>query len=202
MPGFIIFKPVFICLNGKTTNTVHIGKRLIVKYILPSSITQPVGKQAECLRMVKNNGTGLMALSQLFEACAKVVYFVCSFLEKKSFNLNYRLTCSVIDIIPRLKLEKLKIFMVNNDGGDDSDSNKVGLLNAGIDLQLTLSRIDNKFSLTAENLTDGGTASLSIRHPEYLDHRNDIHVGVFGANPFSDVRKTVSIRKFTINIWK
>lgn len=94
------------------------------------------------------------------------------------------------------------LFMVNNDGGDDSDSNKVGLLNAGIDLQLTLSRIDNKFSLTAENLTDGGTASLSIRHPEYLDHRNDIHVGVFGANPFSDVRKTVSIRKFTINIWK
>ena len=94
------------------------------------------------------------------------------------------------------------LFMVNNDGGNDSDSNKVGLLNAGIDLQLTLSRIDNKFSLTAENLTDGGSASLSIRHPEYLDRQNEMHVGVFGANPFSDVRKTVSIRKFTINIWK
>ena len=94
------------------------------------------------------------------------------------------------------------LFMVNNDGGNDSDSNKVGLLNAGIDLQLTLSRIDNKFSLTAENLTDGGSASLSIRHPEYLDRQNEIHIGVFGANPFSDVRKTVSIRKFTINVWK
>lgn len=94
------------------------------------------------------------------------------------------------------------IFMVNNNGGDDSDSNKVGLLNAGIDLQLTLSRINNKYSLTAENLTDGGSASLSIRHPKHLDNQTDVHVGVFGANPFSDVRKTVNIKKFTIKVWK
>ena len=94
------------------------------------------------------------------------------------------------------------IFMVNNNGGDDSDSNKVGLLNAGIDLQLTLSRMNDKYSLTAENLTDGGSASLSIRHPQHLDNRTDLHVGVFGANPFSNVRKTVSIRRFTIRVWK
>lgn len=94
------------------------------------------------------------------------------------------------------------LFMVNNHGGTDSDSNKVGLLNKGIDVKLTLARRAGKYTLTAENLSDGGEASLSIRHPEFLDDQNEMIVGIFGANPFSDVRKTVSISNFSVTVWE
>lgn len=94
------------------------------------------------------------------------------------------------------------IFMVNNNGKVDSDSNKVGLLTPGTDLKLVMSRIGGKYALRIENLTDGGTTSLTIKHPSYLDDAKDLQVGIFGANPFSSTNKTVHLKKFAITIWK
>ncbi|MEE2642323.1 MAG: FecR domain-containing protein [Planctomycetota bacterium] len=94
------------------------------------------------------------------------------------------------------------IFMVNNHGGEDSDSNKVGLLNEGTDLRLVLSRRKGKYALSVENLSDGGTTSLTIKHPSYLDDATDLEVGIFGANPYSGIRKTVYITSFSVTLWK
>lgn len=94
------------------------------------------------------------------------------------------------------------IFLVNNHGGKDSDTNKVGLFNQGTDLRLVLSRRSGVYSLTIENISDGGATTLSIKHPAYLDGLQDLQVGIFGANPYSDTRKTVYITKFSITIWK
>jgi len=92
-------------------------------------------------------------------------------------------------------------FLVNNDGGVDTDVHKVGLLSPGADLRLTLRRTDKKYSLTVENLTDGGSSTLAIRHPEFLDAEADLFVGLFGANPYSDVRKTLTVKEFAVTVW-
>ena len=52
-----------------------------------------------------------------------------------------------------------------------------------------------------ENLTDGGASTLTIRHPEFLDGEADLYVGLFGANPYSDVRKTIVIKEFSVTVW-
>jgi hypothetical protein len=92
-------------------------------------------------------------------------------------------------------------FLVNNRGGDDSDLYRVGLLSPGADLRLTLKRAAGKYSLTVENLTDGSTSSLTIRHPEFLDHQPDLYVGLFGANAQSENRKTIVFRDFQATVW-
>jgi hypothetical protein len=92
-------------------------------------------------------------------------------------------------------------FFVNNNGGPDTDVHKVGLLSPGTDLRLTLRRTSGKYALTVENLTDGGSSTLSIRHPEFLDRETDLFVGLFGANPYSDVRKTLTIKEFVVTVW-
>ncbi len=91
-------------------------------------------------------------------------------------------------------------FMVNNHGGRDTDVYKVGLLSPGTDLLLTLQRISGTYSLAVENLTEGGTSTLAIRHPEFLDGETDLCVGLFGANPYSDVRKTIVIKEFSATV--
>jgi hypothetical protein len=92
-------------------------------------------------------------------------------------------------------------FFVNNNGGADTDVHKVGLLSPGTDLRLTLRRTGGKYSLTVENLTDGGSSTLAIRHPEFLDGETDLFVGLFGANPYSDVRKTLMVKEFAVTVW-
>jgi hypothetical protein len=92
-------------------------------------------------------------------------------------------------------------FMVNNHGGRDTDVYKVGLLSPGTDLQLTLQRIGGKYSLAVENLTEGGVSTLTIRHPDFLDGETDLYVGLFGANPYSDVRKTIVVKEFSATVW-
>jgi hypothetical protein len=95
-------------------------------------------------------------------------------------------------------------FLVNNNGGDDTDLYKVGLLSPGTTLRLTLSRTGGKYSLTVENLTDQadrGASTLVIRHPEFLDGEPDLFVGLFGANPYSDVQKTVVVKEFSVTVW-
>jgi hypothetical protein len=92
-------------------------------------------------------------------------------------------------------------FLVNNHDGIDHDTYEVGLLSTGTDLRLTLKRIQGKYSLTVENLTDGGTSTLTIRHPEYLDGERDLFVGLFGANTQSNVRKTLILKEFQVTVW-
>ncbi|HEY8505100.1 MAG TPA: FecR family protein [Gemmataceae bacterium] len=92
-------------------------------------------------------------------------------------------------------------FLVNNNGGRDTDLYKVGLLSPGTDLRLTLERRGGKYALTVENLTDGGTSTLTIRHPAFLDGEPDLYVGLFGANPFTDERKTLLIKDFAVTVW-
>jgi len=92
-------------------------------------------------------------------------------------------------------------FLVNNNGGPDTDVYNVGLLSPGTTLRLTLRRTGGKYALAVENLTDGGTSTLTIRHPEFLDGEPDLFVGLFGANPYSDVRKTLIIKEFSVTVW-
>jgi hypothetical protein len=92
-------------------------------------------------------------------------------------------------------------FLVNNDGGSDSDPNEIGLLSTGTDLRLTLKRIGGKYSLTVENLTAGGTCTLTIHHPAFLDTESDLYVGLFGANTQSEVRRTLVVKELQVTVW-
>jgi ferric-dicitrate binding protein FerR (iron transport regulator) len=92
-------------------------------------------------------------------------------------------------------------FLVNNDRGRDRDLNEVGLLSTGTDLRLTLKRTGGKYALTVENLTAGGSSTLAIRHPDFLDGQRDLYVGLFGANTRSRVRKTLTVKDFSVTVW-
>ncbi len=92
-------------------------------------------------------------------------------------------------------------FLVNNCYGIDDDIHKVGLLSTGTDLRLTLKRIQGKYALTVENLTDGSTSTLTIRHPEFLDGERELFVGLFGANTQSNIRKTLILKEFQVTVW-
>src|SRR5262249_20376539 len=92
-------------------------------------------------------------------------------------------------------------FLVSNHEGADNDPYKVGLLSTGGDLRFTLRRNRGKYSLSVENLTKGRTSTLTIPHPEFLDARRDLFVGVFGANTQSELRKTLIIKDFEVTVW-
>jgi hypothetical protein len=93
-------------------------------------------------------------------------------------------------------------FLVNNhNGGIDSDIYKVGLLSTGTDLRVTLKRTGGKYALAVDNLTDGSSSTLEIRHPEFLDREHDLYIGLFGANTQSNVRKTLLVKDFQVTVW-
>jgi ferric-dicitrate binding protein FerR (iron transport regulator) len=93
------------------------------------------------------------------------------------------------------------LFLVNNDGGRDSDLYEVGLIGTGDDLRLTLRRVAGKYSLVVENQTTHSSSTLAIAHPAFLDGERDLYVGLFGANTQSDVRKTLTIRQVSVTVW-
>ncbi len=92
-------------------------------------------------------------------------------------------------------------FLVNNNGGRDTDSHFVGLFSVGDDLRLTLRRTAGKYALTVANETSGGSTTLATRHPEFLDGERDLYVGLFGANTQSDLRRTLVIKEVTVTVW-
>lgn len=106
----------------------------------------------------------------------------------------------LISIEPK-KPGQYKQFLVNNHSGIDADLCEVGLLSTGTDLRLTLKRIGGKYGLTVENLTDGSASTVTIHHPEFLDSERDLYVGLFAANPRSDVQKTLTIKKVSVTVW-
>ena len=57
------------------------------------------------------------------------------------------------------------------------------------------------YALAVENLTDGGASTLTIQHPEFLDGQSELFVGLFGANPYTDVQKTLTVKDFSVTVW-
>jgi len=93
-------------------------------------------------------------------------------------------------------------FLVTNQNKKDSPPHKVGLLEPGTDLRMTLRRAGGRYALTVENLTTGEASTLTPRgHPAFLDPAGDLYVGVFGANTQSDVRRTLVIKDFQATVW-
>jgi ferric-dicitrate binding protein FerR (iron transport regulator) len=93
-------------------------------------------------------------------------------------------------------------FLVTNQNGKDTPPHKVGLLETGTDLRMTLRRAAGKYTLTVENLTTGEASTLTPRgHPAFLDPARDLYVGVFGANTQSEVRRTLVIKDFRATVW-
>ena len=93
------------------------------------------------------------------------------------------------------------MFLVNNHKGIDTDIYEVGLITTGDDLRLTLRRMGGRYSLVVDNLTRNSSSTLEIPHPAFLDQENDLHVGLFGANTQSDLRKTLTIRELKVTVW-
>jgi hypothetical protein len=104
-------------------------------------------------------------------------------------------------LISQPEPDRYNLFLVNNDGGRDSDLYEVGLMSRGDDLRLTLRRTGGAYSLVVENLTQRNSGTLSIAHPAFLDGERDLYVGLFGANTQSDVRKTLTIRELAVKVW-
>jgi hypothetical protein len=92
-------------------------------------------------------------------------------------------------------------FLVNNHEGRDAVPNKVGLFSTGSDLRLTLKRSAGKYELTVENLTTESASTLTVPQPDFLDKERDLYVGLFGANTQSEVRKTLTIKEFSVTVW-
>jgi hypothetical protein len=97
--------------------------------------------------------------------------------------------------------ERYTQFLVNNPDGKDADLYEVGLLRPGTDLRLTLRRAAGRYTLTVEDLTAGGASTLAIRHPDYLDPEADLYVGLFAAEPRSDVGRKLVVREFRATVW-
>lgn len=92
-------------------------------------------------------------------------------------------------------------FFVRNNGGVDSNLHMVGLVATGVDLVLTLERVRGKYSLTIENRTSGESTTLTTRHPEFLDGERDLYVGLFGATPWRNIPRTISVKEFKVSVW-
>ena len=94
-----------------------------------------------------------------------------------------------------------RLFLVNNFGGRDSDLYEVGLTTSGDDLRLALRRLGGRYSLVVDNLTRNSSSTLAIAHPAFLDGKNDLYLGLFGANTQSDACKTLTIRDLSVTVW-
>ena len=95
-----------------------------------------------------------------------------------------------------------KLFMVNNNGGTDSNPHFVGLYASGEDMRMTLRREAGKYTLAIENLTTGSASTLAIKHPAFLDDEKDMYVGIFAANTQSQVTRKLSIKGVEATVWK
>ncbi len=103
-------------------------------------------------------------------------------------------------LISREEPERYGQFLVNNNGGRDTDLEVIGLVSSGQTLRLTLARVDNRYTLTVEHPSTGAASTLTIAHPAFLDGEKDLYVGFFGANTASDVRKTIVVKELSVTV--
>jgi hypothetical protein len=92
-------------------------------------------------------------------------------------------------------------FVVNTRDGRDKDAYFVGLGAPGDDLRVRLSRTGGKFAVAVENRTTGAVSTLATRHPEFLDGRPDLVVGVFACDPRGKDHKAVRFATFSATVW-
>lgn len=52
-----------------------------------------------------------------------------------------------------------------------------------------------------EDLTAGGASTLAIRHPDDLDPEADLYVGLFAAEPRSDVGRKLVVSELRATVW-
>ena len=81
--------------------------------------------------------------------------------------------CICGGLISRSAPGQYRQFLVNNERGFDRDASYAGLAETGNDVRVSLRRQEDKYALTAENLTRGASTTLSIRHLALLDAERD-----------------------------
>ena len=104
-------------------------------------------------------------------------------------------------LVSQRESESYRQFVVNTRDGRDKDAFFIGLGAPGDDLEIRLSRKGGRFSMAVENRTSGATSSLTSRHPEFLDGRADIVVGVFACDPRGKDHKAVRFADFRATVW-
>jgi len=92
-------------------------------------------------------------------------------------------------------------FAVNTRDGRDKDAYFIGLGSPGDEIRIQLKRTGGQFSMSVENRTSGATSTLTIRHPEFLDGRSDLTVGIFAADPRGTNHKAVHFGAFSATVW-
>ena len=103
-------------------------------------------------------------------------------------------------VLRQPEADRYNLFLVNNNGGLDSDINEVGLTTTGDDLRFTLRRTGGAYTFLVENLTRRSTNALTIAPSPFLAETADLDVGLFGANTQSDLRKTLTIKQVEITV--
>ena len=104
-------------------------------------------------------------------------------------------------LLSRKEPEQYRQFLVQNEHGKDAPPHFVGLTTPGDDLRLTLRREGKLYSLTVENLTNGLSTTLTMPQPPYLEGQSELHVGFFGANTQSEIRRTLILKEFKATVW-
>jgi len=103
-------------------------------------------------------------------------------------------------LVSQRESESYRQFVVNTRDGRDKDAFFVGLGAPGDDLRIELSRTGGRFSTAIENRTSGATSTLVTRHPEFLDGRADVFVGIFACDPRGNDLKTVRFEAFSATV--
>jgi hypothetical protein len=104
-------------------------------------------------------------------------------------------------LISRGIADDYKQFLVNNNGGLDSDAMFIGVIPTGANVQFTLRRERGKYAMSIESLTTGASSTLSIAHPAFLDNEKDLYVGLFAANTGSNITRTLVLKELKVTVW-
>jgi VCBS repeat-containing protein len=105
----------------------------------------------------------------------------------------------------------LRNYLLNSQIGPSSGANNfvypdygqtpgvTGLFSNGDDIDLTLSRVAGKWSMSWNNLTSGNTGSSPLFDFPWLDGQ-DLYVGLSYENPRSTLSKTSEIENFSVTV--
>jgi hypothetical protein len=104
-------------------------------------------------------------------------------------------------LVSQREADSFRQFVVNTRDGRDKDAYFIGLGAPGDDLRMRLARTGGKFSMAVENRTSGATSTLAIRHPEFLDGRAELVVGVFACDPRGKDHRAVRFSAFSATVW-
>jgi hypothetical protein len=104
-------------------------------------------------------------------------------------------------LVSQREPDSYRQFVVNSRDGRDKDAYFIGLGAPGDQLRIRLARTGGKFSMAVENRTTGATSTLATRHPEFLDGRADLFVGVFACDPRGKDHKAVRFTEFSATVW-